>query len=176
MAKKTKGKRHYLNQLITAEQRVLMSVKLGLPAKWSARRNVCSRKDSYTALIDVDEHLRGVQLLPDCVSRLELTPGEKSLLPRKKRREAFDAKCERGVVVNATELLDLMSSIVKFPRANYFELVCALSLISGRGLPELLGSAKFSPCEESGHVGCVYAGSVAVRILSCASLEILLKV
>ena len=97
-----------------------------------------------TGLAEVDELLRKVQLLPTHVSQLELTPEEKSL-PRKKRREALEARCERGFVVNATELLDLMSSIIKYPRANYFELVCALSFMSGRGLPEILGVAEFSP-------------------------------
>ena len=58
----------YLNQLKTPEGRVLMFAKIDLPAKWSARRKVCSRKDSYTRLIEVDEHVRGVQLLPDSVS------------------------------------------------------------------------------------------------------------
>ncbi|CAM9915693.1 unnamed protein product, partial [Ectocarpus fasciculatus] len=143
VAKKTKGQRNHLKQLKTAEERVLMFAKLDLRAKWSARRKVYSRKDSFTGLAEVDEHLRKLQLLPHFVSRLELTPEEKSL-PRKKRREALDAKCERGVVVNATELIDLMSSIVKYPRANYFELVCALSFMSGRGLPEILGAAEFS--------------------------------
>ncbi|CAN0559404.1 unnamed protein product, partial [Ectocarpus sp. 12 AP-2014] len=158
-AKKMEGQRNYLKQLKTAEERVLTFAKLDLPAKWSARRKVYSRRNSFSGLTEVDEHLRVVQLLPDFVSRLELTPEEKSL-PRKKRRDALEARCERGVVVNATELIDLMSSIIKYPRANYFELVCALSFISGRGLPELLGAAEFSPCEGNPHVAVVSTGAV----------------
>ncbi|CAN0385782.1 unnamed protein product, partial [Ectocarpus sp. 13 AM-2016] len=100
-----------------------------------------------------------VQLLPSHVSQLEVSQDEKSI-PRKKRREALEARCERGVVVHATELLDLMSSIVKYPRTNYFELVCALSFISGRGLPEILGAAGFSPCEGNTHGAVVCTGAV----------------
>lgn len=64
-----------------------------------------------------------VQLLPAYVFRLDFTPEEKHL-PRVKRREALEAKCERGFIVNATEFMDLMKSIIRYPRANYFELVC----------------------------------------------------
>ena len=173
-AKKTKGQRNYLKQLETAEERVLMFAKLDLRAKWSARRKVYSRKDSFTGLAEVDEHLRKVQLLPDYVSRLELTPEEKSI-PRKKRREALEARCERGFVVNATELLDLMSSIIKYPRANYFELVCALSFMSGRGLPEILGVAEFSPCQGNPHVAVVSTGAVEAVVPILCEFEEFVK-
>ena len=158
-AKNMKGQRNYLKQLKTAEERVLMFAELDLPAKWSAWRKVRSRKDSFTGLTEVDEHLRKVQLLPDCVSRLELTPEEKHLR-RVKRWEASRVKCERGGVVNATELTDMMASIIKHPRANYFEVACALSFTSGRCLPDILGATEFSPCEGNPHVAVVCAGAV----------------
>jgi len=45
-----------------------------------------------------------------------------------------------------------------------------------RGLPELLGTAEFSPCEGKTHVARVYAGSVAVGIPISCELEIFPKV
>lgn len=70
------------------------------------------------------------------VSRLELTRDEKSL-PSKKRREAWEAKCGRGFTVKIV----IMESIISYPCAHYFESACALSFVSGRGLPELAGTA-----------------------------------
>ena len=79
------------------------------------------------------------------VSQLELTREEKSL-PRKRRREALEEKCYKGFTVNASDLIDIMVAIIRYPRAHYFELACALSFVSGRGLPELVGTAvQFSP-------------------------------
>jgi len=45
-------------------------------------------------------------------------------------------------------------------RANYFELVCALSFMSGRGLSEILGVAEFPSCEGKPHEAVVCTGAV----------------
>ncbi|CAN0600114.1 unnamed protein product, partial [Laminaria digitata] len=92
-----------------------------------------------TGLVEIDELLRKVNLLPPYVSQLELTREEKSL-PRKRRREALEEKCYKGFTVNASDLIDIMVAIIRYPRAHYFELACALSFVSGRGLPELVGT------------------------------------
>lgn len=77
-AKKTKGQRKYLKQLKSTEERVLMFAKFDLPAKWSARRRVHSRKDSFTGLTEIDEHLRRVQLLPAYVFSARAYAGRKT--------------------------------------------------------------------------------------------------
>lgn len=52
----------------------------------------------------------------------------------------------RGLTVKASELMETMDAIIKYPRANYFEPAYALSFVSGRGLSELVGtSVQFSP-------------------------------
>ena len=56
--KKTKGRKGYLKQLQTAWDRVVSFGKLDLPGKWSARREVHSRKVSFTGLADIDDLLR----------------------------------------------------------------------------------------------------------------------
>lgn len=38
--------------------------------------------------------------------------------------------------MNASNLIAIMMAIIRYPRAHYFESVCALSFLSGRGLPE----------------------------------------
>ena len=162
VAKRTRGQNKYFKQLKRAGDRVVAFSKLDLPGKWSARNAIHSRKESFAGLVEIDELLRRVHLLPPYVSRLELTREEKSL-PRIKRREALEAKCEHGFTVKASGLIDTMESIIRYPRANYFELACALSFVSGRGVPELLGSAQFLPCEESKRVACVHS-SIAARI------------
>ncbi|CAN0378206.1 unnamed protein product, partial [Laminaria digitata] len=90
-----------------------------------------------TGLVEIDELLRKVNLLPPYVSQLELMREEKSL-PRKRRREALEEKCDKSFTVNAGDLIDIMGAIIRYPRAHYFELACALSFVSGRGLPELV--------------------------------------
>ena len=107
---------------------------LDLFGKWAARTSVHSRKESFTGVVEIDELLRKVDILPPCVSKLELTPEEKSL-PRKRRREALAATCEKSMAVNASDLIEIMGAIIRYPRPQYFELACALSFVSGRGLP-----------------------------------------
>ena len=143
-AKKTKGRKVYLKQLQTAWDRVVSFGKLDLPGKWSARRAIHSRKVSFTGLADIDDLLRKVCLLPPYVSRLELMPEEKSI-PRIKRRESLEVRCRRGRTLHASDLIDTMESIIRYARPNYFELACALSFVSGRGLAELAGKSDFSP-------------------------------
>ncbi|CAM9141554.1 unnamed protein product, partial [Laminaria digitata] len=93
-----------------------------------------------TGLVEIDELLQKVNLLPPYVSQLELTREEKSL-PRNRRREALEEKCDKGFTVNASKLIDIMGAIIRYPRAHYFELACVLSFVSGRGLLELVGTA-----------------------------------
>lgn len=89
-------------------------------------------------------HKRG-NLLPSYVSQLELT-GEERGLPRNRRREALEEECDKGSTVNASDLIDILVAIIRYPRTHYFELACTLSFASGRGLPELVGTAvQFSP-------------------------------
>ncbi|CAN0312902.1 unnamed protein product, partial [Scytosiphon promiscuus] len=117
-----------------------------------------------TGLVDIDELVSRVDLLPPYVSQLELTQEEKSL-PRKRRREALAAKCEKSITVNASDLIDLMGAIIRYPRANYFELACALSFVSGRGLPELVRSAvQFSPSSHGSHEVDIKFGGGTCRI------------
>ena len=101
-AKKTKGRKGYLKQLQTAWDRVVSFGKLDLPGKWSARRAIHSRKVYFTGLADIDDLLRNVPLLPPYVSRLELTPEEKSI-PRIKRRESLEVKCRQTWTNGARE-------------------------------------------------------------------------
>ncbi|CAM9687992.1 unnamed protein product, partial [Laminaria digitata] len=117
-----------------------------------------------TGLVDIDALLRKVNILPPYVSKLELTPEEKSI-PRKRRREALEAKCEKGITVNASDLIDLMRAIIRYPRAHYFELACALSFVSGRGLPELVRSAvQLSPSSHGTHEVGIKVGGATCRI------------
>ena len=124
---------------------------MDLVGKWSARNTIQYGKKSFTGLSEIDELLRKVNLLPPYVSQLELTREEKSL-PRNKRTEALEEKCDKCFTVNASDLINIMVAIIRYPRAHYFELACALSFVSGRGLPELVGTAvQFSP---SSHATC----------------------
>ena len=142
---KREGQRKYTKQLKTAADRVGALSKMDLLGKWSARSTFQSRNGSFTGLVDTDELLRKVNLLPPYVSQLELTREEKSL-PRNKRTEALEEKCDKCFTVNASDLINIMVAIIRYPRAHYFELACALSFVSGRGLPELVGTAvQFSP-------------------------------
>ncbi|CAB1101988.1 unnamed protein product [Ectocarpus sp. CCAP 1310/34] len=86
--KKTKGRKEHLKQLQKAWGRVVSFEKLDLTDNWSARRAIHLRTVSFTGLAEIDDLLRKVRLLPPYVSRLELTPEEKSL-PRIKRRESL---------------------------------------------------------------------------------------
>lgn len=165
-AKKTKGRKGYLKQLQTAWDRVVSFGKLDLPGKWSARRAIHSRKVSFTGLADIDDLLRKVRLLPPYVSRLELTPEEKSI-SRIKRRESLEVKCRRGLTVHASDLIDTMESIIRYARPNYFELACALSFVSGRGLAELVANADFSPSTRGPYESEVMMGTVARVLLLC---------
>lgn len=45
-------------------------------------------------------------------SQLEITREEKSL-PRRRRREALEAKCEHGIAVNASDLVDDAVAIIR---------------------------------------------------------------
>lgn len=166
MAKKTKGRKGYLKQLQEAWDGVVSFGKLDLPGKWSARRAIHSRKVSFTGLADIDDLLRKVCLLPPYVSRLELTPEEKSM-PRIKRRESLEVKCRRGLAVHASDLVDNMESIIRYARPNYFELACALSFVSGRGLAELAGNADFKPGTCGPYEAEVKVGTVARVLLLC---------
>ena len=48
--------------------------------------------------------------------------------------------------MKASEQIDSMASTIGYPRAHSFELACALSFVSGRVLPELVGAVvQFSP-------------------------------
>ena len=67
------------------------------------------------------------------------TRGEKKL-PRRRRREALEAKCGRCFTPKASEQINTMASNIRYPRVHYFELARALSFVSGRGLPELVGA------------------------------------
>lgn len=145
----------------------MSSEKLDLTEKWSARRAIHSRRVSFTGLADIDDLLRKVRLLPPYVSRLELTPEEKSL-PRIKRQESLEAKCGRGITVHASDLIDTMESIIRYPRPNYFELACALSFVSERGPAELAGSADFSPSTRGPYESEVQMGTLA-RVLLLSS-------
>lgn len=164
LAKKTSSdsrKKYSSKQLKIAERRIVSFYKLDLFGKWATRNSIHSRKESFTGLVDIDALLRKVNILPPYVSKLELTPEEKSL-PRKRRREALEAKCDEGIkVVNASKLIDLMGAIIRYPRAHYFELACALSFASGLGLPELVGSAvQFSPSCHGTHEVDIKLGGV----------------
>ena len=79
---------------------------MDLVGKWSARNTIQYGKKSFTGLSEIDELLRKVNLLPPYVSQLELTREEKSL-PRKRRREALEEKCDKGFTVNASCLTRL---------------------------------------------------------------------
>lgn len=46
--------------------------------------------------------------------------------------------------MEACGLIDTMELIIRHPRANYFEVACALSFVSGRGLAELVGTVEVS--------------------------------
>ncbi|CAB1102471.1 unnamed protein product [Ectocarpus sp. CCAP 1310/34] len=161
-AKKSKMRKGCLKQLQTAWDRVVSFGKFGkldLPRKWSARRAIHSRKVSFTGLADIDDLLRKVRLLPPYVSRLELTPEEKSM-PKIKRQESLEVKCRRGLTVHASDLIDTMESIIRYARPKCFELACALSFVSGRGLAELAGNTNFSPgtcgpCESEVKMGAL---------------------
>lgn len=165
-AKKTRGRKGYLKQLQTAWDRVVSFGKLDLPGKWSARRAIHSRKVSFTGLADIDDLLRKVRLLPAYVSRLELTPEEKSI-PRIKRRESLEVKCRRELTVHASDLIDTMESIIRYARPNYFELACALSFVSGRGLAELAGKYDFSPSTRGPYEAEVKMGTWTRLLLLC---------
>lgn len=166
LAKKTSSdsrKKYNLKQLKIAESRIISFFKLDLFGKWAARNTIHSHKESFTGLVDIDALVRKVNILPPYVSQLELTPEEKSI-PRKRRREALAAKCEKSITVNASDLVDLMGAIITYPRANYFELACALSFVSGRGLPELIGAVQFSPSHHGTHEVDVQVGGRTCRI------------
>ena len=85
------GQRKYTKQLKKAGDRVGAASKLDLLGKWSGRNAIQSRKESFTGLFEIDELLRNVHMLPPYVSQLELTREEKGL-PRRRRREALEAK------------------------------------------------------------------------------------
>ena len=167
LAKKTSSdsrKKYSLKQLKIAESRIISFFKLDLFGKWAARNTIHSHKESFTGLVDIDALVRKVNILPPHVSQLELTPEEKSI-PRKRRREALAAKCEKSITVNASDLVDLMGAIITYPRANYFELACALSFVSGRALPELVRSVvQFSPSSHGNHEVHIKVGGGTYRI------------
>lgn len=88
------------------------------------------------------------------------SPGSKRSISRKRRRETLKAKGERGLTVNASNLIDTMKSITRCPRSKTFELACALSFVSGRGLAKVVATAECSPSSnESGHDADIYTGS-----------------
>ena len=165
------SRKYNSKQLKVAERRIVSFSKLDLFGKWAARTSVHSHKESFTGLVDIDALLRKVDILPSYVSELELTPEEKSL-PRKRRREALAAKCAKSITVNASDLIDLMGAIIRYPRAQYFELACALSFVSGRGLPELVrGVVQCSPSDTGSphealveHDGCEGSTTISFRI------------
>lgn len=89
--------------------------------------------------VEIGDLLRKVHTLHiyhPYVSRLELTRDEKKL-PRERRGEAREAKCGWGFTMKIVA----MESTISYPPAHYFKSACALSFVSGRGLPGLVGTA-----------------------------------
>lgn len=62
-------------------------------------------------------------------------------LPRIRRRDALEVKCERGLTAKASELIDTMESIVRYPRAQYVLRICGLPFAAGREFSEFAGTA-----------------------------------
>lgn len=94
-------------------------------------------------------------------TQIKLTQEEKSLLPRKRRQEAFGSEVRKGLHGDASDLIDLMGPIIRYPRAHYFKLACALWFVSGRGLPELLGTAvQHLPSSHGTHESEIIIGDV----------------
>ena len=147
-------------QFKTAADLVGALSKMDLRGNLSARKPIQCRKESFTWLAEIDELLTKVNLLPPYVSQLELARDEKRL-PRKRRREALEEKCEKIFKVHASNLIDIMGrssedlqgareqsnryrgAIIRhtqahFPQAHYFELACELSFVRKRGSPELV--------------------------------------
>lgn len=59
-------------------------------------------------------------MLSPYVSQLELTKEEKDI-SQEKRRGALKAKCEHGLTVNASSLIDTMESSIKYTQPDYFK-------------------------------------------------------
>lgn len=70
VAKKKGGRRKSTKQLKTAADRVGALSKMDLVGKRSAPNTIQSRKKAFTGLVEIDEFLRRVNLLPPCVSQL----------------------------------------------------------------------------------------------------------
>lgn len=84
------------------------------------------------------------------------------------RPEALEVKCGREFTVNASHLIEIMESVSRYPRANYFELACALCFVSGRDLAELVGTANLSPSGRSPNESEVKIGASRVATAAIA--------
>ena len=78
--------------------------------------------------------------------------------------------------MNTSKQIDTMGAIIRqplahFSQAHYFELACELSFVSGRGLPELIGTvAQYLPSSHGSYKSDAMLGELVEHNVTRAPL------
>ncbi|KAG5187453.1 hypothetical protein JKP88DRAFT_243959 [Tribonema minus] len=113
-----------------------------LPLKDKLKVQKSIRWNSYSGVSSVDELIAALPLLPDHIRKLALSRNERDTLA-KKATEALEKKSVNSMQIDASALIDKCVSILSDPRANSFDVACAIGLVSGRRMVEVFKTAEF---------------------------------
>jgi hypothetical protein len=115
---------------------------LSYDEQYALRPTLQSQKLTVTGVLDIDKLLLHMIQPPEYIMGLYADAKRAELDNEGNTSELSGAGSDKWIV-NIQDTIKLFRSVIEYPHAKYFDLLCALSFVCGKSMAEVAGRADF---------------------------------